>query len=596
MLKTHNCGQLRSKNVGEIVTLAGWVNNYRDMGGVIFIDLRDRWGLTQIVIDAEKAGSIAYEIADAARSEWVLQVSGKVDTRLEGMDNSNLSTGEIEIIVQTITVLNKAKTPPILIDRDGGEDESLRLKYRYLDLRRERMQRNLTIRHKTINFIRNFLNDRDFLEVETPILFKSTPEGARDYLVPSRVHPGSFYALPQSPQQLKQMLMVGGIERYFQVARCFRDEDQRSDRQPEFTQLDIEMSFIEQKDIIDLFSQMAKEMLAKHSVIPLKQGDIPVLTYRDAMDTYGSDRPDLSFDMPLINISDLVVDTAFKVFSGAVKNGGMVKALLLEGCGTYSRKDMSDLELIAKKAGAKGLAFVLIDEDGKPKGGISKFLTAESAAILDRVKANAGDAIVFGADTRFRANSALGAIRTHMGAKLGLRNTKELALAWVVDFPLFEEELVDGQPTPMHHMFTSPKQAQIALLEDKPLDVLADAYDLICNGFEIAGGSVRIHNREIQNNIMNLIGMSKSEANEQFGHMLEAFEYGAPPHGGIAFGLDRIIALMAGEPNIREVMAFPKNQQAEDLMADAPSPVANQQLNDIHIALSGQALVDQMSI
>ncbi len=594
MLKTHNCGELRVENVGETVTLAGWVNNYRDMGGVIFIDLRDRWGLTQIVIDAEKAGDAAYNTADAARSEWVLQVTGTVDNRLEGMNNPNLDTGEVEITVQTITVLNKAKTPPILIDREGGEDEALRLKYRYLDLRRQRMQRNLTVRHNTINFIRNFLSDRDFLEIETPILFKSTPEGARDYLVPSRVHPGKFYALPQSPQQLKQMLMVGGIERYFQVARCFRDEDQRSDRQPEFTQLDIEMSFVEQADIIELFSQMTKEMINAHSIIPLKAGDIPVLTYREAMDTYGSDRPDLSFDMKLVDVSDLVADTGFKVFSGTIKNGGMVKALVLPGCGHYSRKDMADLEAVAKKAGAKGLAFMLTDEEGNAKGGISKFLTAESAAIFARAGVKAGDAIVFGADTRFRANTALGEVRSHMGAKLGLRNMNELALAWVVDFPLFEEELANGRPTPMHHMFTSPKQEQIPMLKEKPLDVLADAYDLICNGFEIAGGSIRIHNRELQNGIMNLIGMDEEEAHDQFGHMLEAFEYGAPPHGGMAFGLDRVVALMTGEPNIREVMAFPKNQQAQDLMADAPSAVVSQQLDDIHLALSGRALIDQM--
>ena len=392
MLKTHNCGELRVENVGESVTLAGWVNNYRDMGGVIFIDLRDRWGLTQIVIDAEKAGKAAHEIADSARSEWVLQVTGNVINRLEGMTNSNLDTGEIEVEVKEITVLNKAKTPPILIDRDAGEDESLRLKYRYLDLRRERMTRNLIVRHKAINFIRNFLSDRSFLEIETPILFKSTPEGARDYLVPSRVHPGKFYALPQSPQQLKQMLMVGGIERYFQIARCFRDEDQRSDRQPEFTQLDVEMSFVEQSDIIELFSQMAKEMINAHSLIPLKEGDIPVLTYREAMDTYGSDRPDLSFDMKLFDISDLVAETEFKVFSGTVKNGGMVKAMVLPGCGGYSRKDMQDLEGIAKKAGGKGLAFMLTDEEGNAKGGVAKFLTNETPAIFERTGVKAGDA------------------------------------------------------------------------------------------------------------------------------------------------------------------------------------------------------------
>ena len=592
MFKTHNCGELRIANVGEQVTLAGWVNNRRDMGGVIFIDLRDRWGVAQVVVDMGRAGEDVFAVADHIRSEYVLQIKGIVTARLEGMTNPNLASGEIEVIASEVTILNRAKTPPFLIDREGGEDESLRLKYRYLDLRRERMQRNLVVRHRAIKFIRDFLDQRGFIEIETPILFKSTPEGARDYLVPSRVHPGTFYALPQSPQQLKQLLMVAGYERYFQIARCFRDEDQRKDRQPEFTQLDMELSFVERDDILNLIESLMVGMINHCSVLPLASAEFPRISYRDAMDRYGTDRPDLRFDMELKDVSDLVAQSGFKVFASTVEAGNLVKALCVPGCGHYSRKEMADLEELAKKQGAKGLAYLAIDADSaESRGPIAKFFSAaEQQALFERVGAKAGDLIVFAADTRYRANIVLGAIRDEMAERLGLKKNNSLNFAWVMDFPLFEEEMSNGYYAPSHHMFTAPKREDIPLLDTDPHAVLSDQYDLICNGFEVAGGSIRIHERELQNKIMQMIGFSIETAKEQFGHLLEAFEYGAPPHGGIAPGIDRLVALMCGEPNIREVMAFPKNQNAYDLMADAPSRVESHQLADVHIQLAGKAL------
>ncbi len=584
MLKTHSCGQLNAEHAGQTVTLAGWVNRRRDMGGVIFIDLRDRNGLTQVVVNTGRTET-GFAIAEEIRSEFVVQITGEVSLRPEGQENDNMATGKIELMADSVTILNRAKNPPFAINRDDVVDESLRLKYRYLDLRRERLQRNLTMRHKAIKFIRDFLDQRDFLEVETPILFKSTPEGARDYLVPSRVHPGKFYALPQSPQQLKQLLMVAGYERYFQIARCFRDEDLRSDRQPEFTQLDMEISFVERDDILNLIEEMMIGVVKSTSLVPLAYEEFPRLSYGDVVDRYGTDRPDLRFGLELVSLADIVADSAFRVFAENVAAGRPVKGICVPGCGRYSRKQMSELEDIAKDAGGRGLAWLAIHpETEEIRGPIVKFFTVEQLiAITERMQAGPGDLILISSDTKAVVNEVLHTLRMEMGNRLGLRDTNTLAFAWVVDFPLFEEEMENGHYAPSHHMFTAPKQEHIELLDTNPGAVLSEQYDLVCNGFEVAGGSIRIHERELQRKIMELIGFSWEEAEEQFGHMLEAFEYGAPPHGGIAPGIDRLMALMAGEPNIREVMAFPKTAQATDLMSDTPSFVADKQLDELHI-------------
>lgn len=593
MLKTHQCGALRASHIDEEVTLAGWVNRRRDMGGIIFVDLRDRDGKVQVVVDSGRSQA-AFDTAVQVRSEYVLQVRGTVARRMAGQENPNLATGEVEVLATEIKVLNPSKTTPLQIDKDAGEDETLRLKYRYLDLRRERMQRNIVLRHRAIKYIRDFLDERGFIEVETPILFKSTPEGARDYLVPSRVHPGKFYALPQSPQQLKQLLMVAGYERYFQIARCFRDEDQRADRQPEFTQLDMEISFVERDDIVDLIEALMRGMANEVSLVPLAWQEFPRLSYAEAMERFGTDRPDLRYGMELVDLSEIVGKSAFRVFAENVAEGKPVKAICAKGCGGYSRKQVSELESFAKEQGAKGLAWLAIHpETEEIRGSIAKFFTVEQLlAITEKMGAEPGDLILISSDVKSVVYAVLGELRQEMARRTGLPEKNELAFCWVVDFPLFEEEMVDGHYAPSHHMFTAPKQAHIPLLESDPAAVLSEQYDLVCNGYEVAGGSIRIHERPLQRQIMELIGFSIEEAREQFGHMLEAFEYGAPPHGGIAPGIDRIVALMAGEPNIREVMAFPKNQSATDVMADAPSAVAPHQLDELHIALAGKGLAD----
>lgn len=589
MLKSHNCGELRIEHVGQTVTLAGWANRRRDMGGIIFIDLRDRFGKTQVVIDSGQNADI-FALAETIRPEYVLQVTGTVNKRLEGQENSDLATGDIELTVSELVILNESKTPPIQIAKDGKEDESLRLKYRYLDLRKERMQRNIVLRHRAIKFIRDFLDERDFLEVETPILFKSTPEGARDYLVPSRVHPGKFYALPQSPQQLKQLLMIAGYERYFQIARCFRDEDQRADRQPEFTQLDMEMSFVERDDIVNLIEDLVRGMVEEVSLLPLAWRDFPRLSYKEATEKYGTDRPDLRYGLEIHDIGDIAGQSSFGVFQENVAAGKPVKALCATGLGGYSRKDLKELEAFAIEQGAKALASIAIHpETGEAKGFITKFFNTEQlAAIFERVGAEQGDLVLIASDDKLVARSVMGELRQEIARRLGYTKRNELAFCWVVDFPLFEEEMADGHYAPSHHMFTAPKKEHIPLLDTDPHAVLSEQYDLICNGYEVAGGSIRIHERALQNKIMGMIGFSLDDAKDQFGHMLEAFELGAPPHGGIAPGIDRLCALMAGEPNIREVMAFPKNQNATDLMADAPSFVAQHQLDDLHIAPKGR--------
>ncbi len=587
MLKSHSCGELRSNNIGNKVTLAGWVNRRRDMGGIIFIDLRDHEGRTQVTIDASRDDA-AFKIAEQVRSEYVLQVTGIVSGRPAGQENPDLATGDVEVRVDEIAILNPAKSPPIPVDDQSPVDEALQLRHRYIYLRRPRMQRNMTIRHKATKYIRDFLDERGFLEIETPILFKSTPEGARDYLVPSRIHPGKFYALPQSPQQLKQLLMVAGFERYFQIARCFRDEDSRSDRQPEFTQLDIEISFVERDDILNMVEEMMIGMVKKASIIPLASEKFARLSHRDALDRYGTDRPDLRFGMELVDLSDVAGESSFKIFADNVAAGNPVKAICAPGCGNYSRKQISDLEEIAKSQGAKGLATMAIDpESGELRGFITKFFTVDQLIeITESMHANPGDLLMFASDERRIANNVLGALREEMGQRLGYKDIPELAFAWIFDFPLFKADLKDGHYVPEHHMFTAPKKEHIHLLDTDPASVESEQYDLICNGYEAGGGSIRIHDRELQQKIMELIGLSMEEAREQFGHLLDAFEYGTPPHGGIAPGVDRLVMLMAGEPNLQQVIAFPKSQSAADLMADSPSLVSQAQLDDLHLMLN----------
>jgi aspartyl-tRNA synthetase len=585
MMKSHTCGELRSEHVGQQVTLAGWVNRRRDYGGLVFIDLRDRWGMTQVVVDPSHAPE-AHDTARQVRGEYVIQVVGTVVARAADAVNPNMETGDIEVQAEQVRVLNPSKTPPIEISSEREANEEVRMRYRYLDLRRQRMQRNMLLRHKALMYIRNFLDERGFVEIETPILFKSTPEGARDYLVPSRVHPGKFFALPQSPQQLKQLLMVAGYERYFQIARCFRDEDQRGDRQPEFTQLDLEMSFVEREDVLSLIEALMIGLVKSVSDKRLKFEPFPRLSYEEALERFGTDRPDLRFGLELVDVSPIAARSEFRVFTGVIESGGKVRALVAPGCAGYSRKQIGELEEIAQEAGAKGLAAVAVLDDGTPKSTIARFFSEElMAELIEKVGAGPGDLILLVADQAAVVNEALSVLRAELGDRLGLIDPGEMCFAWVLDFPLVEWNEDEARWDPSHHMFTSPKPEDVHLLESDPGAVRSQQYDLVCNGYEVAGGSIRIHDRETQEKIFALIGLEIEDARERFGHMLEAFEYGAPPHGGIAPGIDRLVMLMAGEPNIREVIAFPKTQRAADLMASAPSEVDPEQLEELHIRL-----------
>jgi aspartyl-tRNA synthetase len=587
MLKTHNCGELRAEHIGREVSLAGWVDRYRSHGGVLFVNLRDRSGIIQVTFDQEK-GPDAFTVADQARIEWVLQVRGFVRRRPAGTENPLMATGEVEVVADQVKVLNRSKTPPFYIDREAGEAEALRLKYRYLDLRRKRMQGNMILRHRVVKFIRDFLNERGFVEIETPVLTKSTPEGARDYLVPSRTHPGQFFALPQSPQQLKQLLMVAGFERYFQIARCFRDEDLRGDRQPEFTQLDLEMSFVEQEDILELIEEMYIHIVEEISDKRLLAKPFPRLSYAEAMERFGSDRPDLRFGMELVEISDLVADAGFGVFSQAVAEGGQVKGLRAEGLAGYSRKQLDELVEMVKASGAKGLAWMAVQQEGL-RCPFAKFLSNEVlAAIVERMEGQPGDLLLFVADEQATVAEALSRLRLELGSRLDLRDDDLLAMVWILEWPLFAWNAEESRWDPSHHLFTAPEPDDVPLLEVDPGAVRGLQHDLVCNGYEIGGGSIRIHQREIQETVFQLIGLDVEDAKQQFGHMLEAFEYGTPPHGGIAPGIDRLVMLLAGEPNIREVIAFPKTQSAGDLTVGAPSPVSSQQLQELHICLTGQ--------
>ncbi len=582
MLRTHTCGEIRISDVGKTVTLAGWVHRWRDHGGLTFLDLRDRYGITQVVFDPSVSAE-AHQVAARARSEYVLQVTGVVQKRLK--PNPNLATGDVEVLATQAVVLNEAKTPPFYITEDREGDEAARLRYRYLDLRRERMKRNIILRHRVVKFIRDYLDARGFVEIETPILIKSTPEGARDYVVPSRLYPGKFYALPQSPQQLKQLLMVAGFDRYFQIARCFRDEDQRADRQPEFTQLDLEMSFVEQEDILNviegLYTELVRTVTPQWNIL----SPFPRMTYDEAMARYGTDKPDLRFGLPLTDLSDLAAQSQFRVFQETLAAGGVVKGILAPGCADLTRKEIDDWTERAKALGAKGLVAIARTADGY-KGGPAKFFApAELDAFAARLEAQSGDMMFIVADAPATANAVLGALRVELGRKLNLPDPHLLAFCWIVDFPLVEWNEEEGRWDAVHHPFTMPKKADLPLLDTDPARVRADCYDLVCNGYELASGSIRIHRRDIQEKVFALLNYSKEEAAARFGHMLEAFEYGAPPHGGIAPGIDRLVMILAGEDSMSEVIAFPKNSRAIDLMTGAPSEITEQQLRELHLRI-----------
>ncbi|MEH7350891.1 aspartate--tRNA ligase [Gottfriedia acidiceleris] len=578
--RTHLCGELRESHIGQSVTLKGWVQKRRDLGGLIFIDLRDRSGLVQIVFNPETSGE-ALAIAETVRNEFILHVHGKVVSRGEGTANTNLETGAIEVSVEKLDIINKAKNPPFAIENKTEVAEDLRLKYRYLDLRRPVMYDTFKLRSKITKSIRDFLDGEDFLEVETPILTKSTPEGARDYLVPSRVHPGEFYALPQSPQIFKQLLMVSGFERYFQIARCFRDEDLRADRQPEFTQIDIETSFLSQEEIMEMSERMMVKMMKETKGVELVT-PLPRMSYDEAMNRYGSDKPDTRFGLELIDVSSFAKESGFKVFTSAVENGGQVKCLNVKGqAANYSRKDIDGLQEYASRYGAKGLAWLKLEEDGF-KGPIAKFFSEEEFATLKlAVEAEAGDLILFVASDASVVANSLGALRLKLGKDLDLIDQSKFNFLWVTDWPLLEYDAELDRYFAAHHPFTSPVREDIAKLDTDPGSVKAQAYDLVLNGYELGGGSVRIYERDIQEKMFKCLGFSEEEAQEQFGFLMEAFEYGTPPHGGIALGLDRIVMLLAGRSNLRDTIAFPKTASASCLLTNAPSPVSSAQLEEL---------------
>jgi aspartyl-tRNA synthetase len=583
MLKTHNCGELRPAQAGQTVTLAGWVHRRRDHGALIFLDLRDRSGIVQVTCDAQQAAE-AHAVLNAARSEYVVQVQGVVQPRPAGLTNPNLPTGEVEVAARSARILNEARTTPFYINEESDVDEALRLKYRYLDLRRPVMQHNLILRHQVVSLIRRFLDARGFLEIETPMLIKTTPEGARDYVVPSRVHPGEFYALPQSPQQLKQLLMVAGFERYFQIARCFRDEDLRADRQPEFTQLDLELSFVDREDIMALIEPLYTEIIETLGSKPILQKPFPVLTYAEALAKYGSDKPDLRFGMEFADLGDVAKGSGFAVFADAVAAGGQVKAIVAPGAASFSRKQLDDLAEQARRLGAKGLMWIARREDGAPRASTKALTDGELAAIFARTQAAPGDLVLIVADANANTVAkALGELRLTLGRQLGLVRGDVHALCWVVEFPLLEWSAEDARWTAMHHPFTSAMDEDWALLESDPGRVRAKAYDIVMDGWEVGGGSIRIHRREQQQAMFRALGIGPEEAEEKFGHLLEAFEYGAPPHGGIATGIDRTVAILAGYSSIREVIAFPKTASATDLMFRSPSAISTAQLRELHL-------------
>jgi aspartyl-tRNA synthetase len=599
LLKSINCGALRKKELGQEVTLAGWVHRRRDHGGLIFIDLRDWTGIVQVVFNPEVA-PLAHSMAQSLRSEWVLRIKGRVDPRPDGTVNTNIPTGEVEVMSLEMEVLNPSKTPPFSVEEGAAEaDELLRLKYRYLDLRRASLRDNLVLRHRVVKFIRDFLSQREFIEVETPILTKSTPEGARDYLVASRVYPGHFYALPQSPQQMKQLLVIGGMERYFQIARCFRDEDLRADRQPEFTQLDLEMAFVDEEDILGLMEELFIDLI--ESIVPNKRliRPFPRLSYDDVMARFGTDKPDLRFGMELGDISEIASESQFQVLSKTIESGGVVKGLVASGCADYTRRQLDELTSFAQERGASGLIYIALDGDPKSslddlkqediRSAVARHLSLEEIRkMASSLSAKRGDLLLLVAGTPRVVNIVLSQLRHEMGRRLGLADPDLLAFTFILDFPLLEWKPEEGRWDSPHNPFSSPKDDHISLLDTYPGSALAKQYDLVCNGMEIAGGSVRNHQRNAQEKIFELLGHTKEAMQEQFGQILDALEYGAPPHGGFASGIDRVVMLVADQENIREVIAFPKTQNAADPLFGAPSRVDDVQLRDLHLRTTGE--------
>ena len=586
MFRTHTCGELRISDVNKQITLSGWVQRSRKMGGMTFIDLRDRYGITQLVFNEE----INAELCDRANKlgrEFVIQITGTVNERFS--KNANIPTGDIEIIVSELNVLNTAMTPPFTIEdnTDGGDD--IRMKYRYLDLRRNAVRSNLELRHKMTIEVRKYLDSLGFIEVETPVLIGSTPEGARDFVVPSRMNPGQFYALPQSPQTLKQLLMVSGFDRYFQIAKCFRDEDLRADRQPEFTQIDMELAFVDVDDVIDvnerLLAHLFKEVLGVEVQLPIQR-----MTWKEAMNRFGSDKPDLRFGMELVDVSETVKDTEFVVFKGALENGGSVRGINAKGQGAMPRKKIDKLVEFAKGYGAKGLAYIAIHEDGSWKSSFSKFMTEEQMeALIKAMDGQAGDLLLFAADRNKIVWNVLGALRLELAEQMGLLDKNEYRFVWITEFPLLEWSDEENRFTAMHHPFTMPMDEDLPLLDTDPGAVRAKAYDIVLNGTEIGGGSVRIHQNDVQEKMFEMLGFTKEQAHERFGFLLDAFKYGVPPHAGLAYGLDRLVMLMAKEDSIRDVIAFPKVKDASCLMTEAPSPVDAVQLEELGLEVEPQA-------
>jgi aspartyl-tRNA synthetase len=582
--RTHTCGELRENNIGENVVLNGWVDTRRDLGGLIFIDLRDRYGITQVVFEPG-FDKEAHEHASGLRSEFVISIEGKVRLRPEGTENDTLNTGKIDVMVNKLIILNEAKTPPFPIKDGIDTSEDVRLKYRYIDLRRPSMQNNLLMRHKMYQLVRKYFDANSFIEVETPVLMKSTPEGARDYLVPSRLHKGKFYALPQSPQQYKQLLMVSGLDRYFQVVKCFRDEDLRADRQPEFTQIDVEMSFIDQENIFEVVEGLMKILYKEISNRDL-QLPLPRLTFDEALEKYGSDKPDLRFDLEMVTLNHVFENTTFKVFQDHVKNKGIITGMVAPGCGEYTRNQLDVLTDYVKKLGAGGLIWMRVKEN-ELEAPIAKFLTDEEKNnLIKEVKAKPGDLIFILTGSKLKALSLMGSLRLEMARRLNLITPEsEPKLLWVTDFPLFEWDEQTKRYYAMHHMFTSPRLEDIEYMETDPGKVKARAYDLVLNGSEIGGGSIRIHNADLQSKMFKTLGITDEEAEYRFGFLMNAFKYGAPPHGGFAFGFDRLAMIFAGESSIREVIAFPKTASAVSLMDEAPSTVGDDQLKELHIKI-----------
>ncbi|MCD6582949.1 MAG: aspartate--tRNA ligase [Desulfuromusa sp.] len=581
--RTHRCGDLTSEQIGQEVCVMGWVQRRRDHGGLIFIDLRDREGIVQLALDPDR-DLPSHQKAEQVRNEYVLAARGKVSPRPEGTVNPKMKTGEVEIEISELRILNRSETPPFMLDEFTEVAENIRLKYRYLDLRRPALQKNMLMRHLVAKTVRNYFDEQGFIEIETPVLTKSTPEGARDYLVPSRVNTGNFYALPQSPQLFKQLLMVSGFDRYFQIVKCFRDEDLRADRQPEFTQIDCEMSFINRNQVMDIMEGMISKVFKAALGVELSL-PMPRLTYDEALDRFGVDNPDLRFDMELIDITQQVAGSQFKVFASVAADGGLVKALTVKGGATFSRKDLDGFTDFVKIYGAKGLAWVKVKE-GEWQSPIAKFFTAEELAVLNKkLDAEVGDLLLFVADTSAISNEALGRLRGHLGQKLGLASKDNYQFTWVTEFPLLEWDGEQRRHLAVHHPFTAPLEEDISLLDTDPGKARAQAYDLVLNGSEIGGGSIRIHDQAVQSRMFELLGIGAEEAQEKFGFLLDALAFGAPPHGGIAFGLDRLMMILTGSDSIRDVIAFPKTQKATCLLSDAPNQVDDKQLQELGVRL-----------